>query len=263
MLPRYAAALLCAWLLACPHNGCGAEVSRGGAPPRGGAPRRRHHKQAPAVHQSGAQPLLPSSQPLVPVQAASVAAAAGDETFKIGNTFFNTVSNFTSTGFASWRGHTLSVTNGVTGYWIEGRFSVPFAVAAWLVIGYSTPSYLMGSNDGSTFTNISLVSTDHPACNATFVPCVYAVAPLPSLPTFSVYRLVTPASEYDYVVTLFTLQSSAAAIPPSNSTTASSLSARTRQKPYMGWRDWAVYGNIHQARLWFGQKIKTEKKRLN
>ena len=155
-------------------------------------------------------PPPPSSTPpsLVPVQATRVVTVNGDEAINVDKTFFSTATSFTSTSFASWRSSTLSVTNGVTGYWIEGRFSAPFSVAAWLVIGYSTPSYLMGSNDGSTYTNITLASTSYAPCADTYVPCDYAVSPPPSamqasMLAFSIYRLVTPASNYDYVVTLF------------------------------------------------------------
>ena len=134
----------------------------------------------------------------------------GDEVFNIANSFFSTLTSFSSESSAWWRGHTLSVTNGVTGYWIEGRFNTPFSVAAWLSIGYNTPSYLMGSNDGSSFTTISFTAAESAAC-ATYVPCKYLVASLPP-PPYSFYRVVTPESNYDYLVTLF--QAPASTPPP-------------------------------------------------
>ena len=141
--------------------------------------------------------------PLVPVQAASVAASPVSEATNVAQTFFSTLTDFSSIvpGNTNWRGNEVSLTNGISGYWIQGSFSAPFSVAAWFVAGWSSPFYLMGSNDGSTWTTLSMTSAMADGCSSSSQPCAYAVAST-SQPAFSIYRAVTPQSNYNYAITL-------------------------------------------------------------
>ena len=91
----------------------------------------------------------------------------------------------------------------------QGNFSSAFPLAAWAFLGYSTPVYLFGSNDGATFTLISTTAVSGaPVCASppSSIPCSYFVNALPpaSQPSFSFYRVVSPAYDYDYAATLFT-----------------------------------------------------------
>ena len=69
-------------------------------------------------------PPPPPSPPagLVPVQAARVVTTPGDETHSVAQTFFSTLTSFSSVSPAvnSWRGSTLATTAGVSGYFIQG-----------------------------------------------------------------------------------------------------------------------------------------------
>ena len=90
-----------------------------------------------------------------------------------------------------------------------GNFSFAFPLAAWAFLGYSAPVYLFGSNDGVAFTLISTTAVaGAPICASppSSIPCSYLVNALPpaSQPSFSVYRVVSPAFNYDYAATLFT-----------------------------------------------------------
>ena len=141
--------------------------------------------------------------PLFPVQAVSLASSPTSETANIAQTFFSTLTSFSSLvpGNTNWRGDALSMTNGVNGYWIQGSFSAPFSVGAWYVVGWSSPFYLMGSNDGTTWTNLSMTASTSHACASSSLPCAYAVASA-SQPAFSIYRAVTTQSNYNYAITL-------------------------------------------------------------
>ena len=90
-----------------------------------------------------------------------------------------------------------------------GNFSFAFPLAAWAFLGYSSPFYLFGSNDGASFTLISTTAVaGAPICASppSAMPCSYLVNALPpaSQPSFSIYRVVSPANNYDYAATLFT-----------------------------------------------------------
>ena len=90
-----------------------------------------------------------------------------------------------------------------------GNFSSPFPLAAWAFLGYSSPVYLFGSNDGASFTLVSTSAVaGAPICASppSSMPCSYLVNSLPpaSQPSFSIYRVVTPSNNYDYAATLFT-----------------------------------------------------------
>lgn len=114
-------------------------------------------------------------------------------------------------GNSNWIGGQSTVTNGVSGAWIQGTYAAPFSVSAWVVLGYSysssTPFYLMGSNDGGvTFANVSMVPSSSPLCSAPGAPapsgnCGYYTS-LVAQPAFSIYRAVTQVNNYNYVVTL-------------------------------------------------------------
>ena len=81
--------------------------------------------QPPPPLASALSPPPPSSPPaLVPVQAASVFTTAGDETHSVAPTFFSTKTSFAAgnPGVTSWRGNTLVITAGVSGYFIQGAF---------------------------------------------------------------------------------------------------------------------------------------------
>ena len=164
----------------------------------------------PAV---SALPPPPPSPPagLVPVQAASVFFLPGDETHSVSQTFFSTVTSFASVNSAvtSWRGSAVATAGGVSGYFIQGNFSFAFPLAAWAFLGYSAPVSLLGSNDGVSFTPISTTAVaGAPICASppSSIPCSYLVNTLPpaSQPFFSIYRVVTQSSNYDYAATLFT-----------------------------------------------------------
>ena len=72
---------------------------------------------------SALSPPPPSSPPAFePVQAASVSFLPGDETHSVSQTFCSTLTSFASVkpGVTSWRGNTMVITAGVSGYFIQG-----------------------------------------------------------------------------------------------------------------------------------------------
>lgn len=140
---------------------------------------------------------------LVPIQATSVVFPNNDLASNVAATFFNTITNFSllNMGNNNWRGVVYGTTLTTAGYWIEGHYSNPFVLDAYTVVGYSTPFTLFGSNDGMHFSFINSVFNHNGLCATTWIPCV-SFATTDSIP-YSIYRLVTPSSNYNYAVTLF------------------------------------------------------------
>ena len=139
----------------------------------------------------------------------------------LGQAFFGTVTAFDTlnTNTSNWNGNQgTDVTAGVVGGWIQGTFSAPFAAAAWFFVGFSPLPYLMGSNDGSTFTNVSMSVSSSSLCAVQLAreSCFYATSPLPigSQPTFSIYRVVSTDALYNYAITLLTIALPQPSPPP-------------------------------------------------
>ena len=172
----------------------------------------------------------------------SVTFSQSGDAKNVASTFFNTVTNFSgldgnSYNWLSDNGNSAvtvttdgASTANVTGAWIQGVFSAPFPVAAWAFVGYAispnnggsasfVPVYLMGSNDGSSFMNISMsllattgfqdsVSTPGPCSTESGLGfCAYFNSTLSfaNQPLFDFYRVVAPNPNYNYAVTLFSL----------------------------------------------------------
>ena len=111
------------------------------------------------------------------------------------------------TGYWKGSGAVDATSGGVSGYWVQGTFASPFAVASAFIVGWSTPVTLVGSPDGvAPFVVIPMRASSSAACSSTTSPCTFYVnpQPVPARAAYSVYRVVTPASNYNSAVTLLT-----------------------------------------------------------
>ena len=158
-------------------------------------------------------PALSSPPPamLGVIPATTVSVNTGSATTSLstlGQSFFGSLTNYSgATNYWNPINVSAGVTGGVLGGWIQGTYAQPFRVTSWIWVGYSVPVYLMGSNDGVTFSNVSVLTTSSFGSNPPYCgsqgnagPCGYVI--VSGAGVYSVYRAVAVTPTYNSGITL-------------------------------------------------------------
>lgn len=148
--------------------------------------------------------------------ATAVTANTGSSGNNYPASFFGSVTSPDVSNLPYWNGNVGNAS------WIQGTYATPFAAEAWYFLGYFNTADLFGSNDGVTFTNLSMTiyvgnQGLAPLCAGATTECGYAVNPIPvsERTAYSIYRVYADISNYDRAVTVFGLAPTPPSPPPS------------------------------------------------